>query len=114
MKKTFIFIYNVLLVILMTILSPILFWIVFYRFDKVGTLLGFGRIGAFNEPIRVQTNTKNVLWEGESHETPKAIQTMRVYSYHLEDGLLVIKVYRNDKKIEKLNKELSNKGEDDE
>src|SRR5690554_723608 len=106
MKKTFIFIYNVLLTILITIFSPILFWIVFYRFDKVGTLLGFGRIG---EPIRVQTNTKNVLWEGESHETPKAIQTMRVYSYHLEDGLLVIKVYRNDKKIARLEKELSSK-----
>ncbi len=105
MKK----IVNILLYIPITIFSPILFWIVFYRFDKVGTLLGFGRIGAFNETIRVQTNTKNVLWEGENHETPKAIKTMRVYSYHPEDGLLVIKVYRNNKKIAKLEKELASK-----
>lgn len=100
-------IYGILLSICVTIFSPILIWVAFYKFDKVARLLDYGRLGAFNETIRIQTSNENVLWEGKTEDTPKLIWNMRVYSYYVEDGLLIIKVYRNDRKIAKYQKSLN-------
>lgn len=102
---------NVLLVILITILSPILFWIVLYRFGKVGMLVDYGGLGIFGDDVKVETKADNVLWQGKSHEVPKAILSMDVHSYWAKEGVVVIKVYKNDKKIAKLEKELASKGE---
>ena len=111
MKAIVKFIYNILLSICITILSPILFWVAFYRFGKVGMLLDYGRLGTFGVDIKVETKTDNVLWQGKEHEVPEAILSMNVYRFWAEDNVIVIKVYRNDKKIAKLEKELAIKGE---
>lgn len=106
MQKIFKFICNILLVILMTLLSPILFWIVFNKIGKVKMLLDYGRIGTFYESIRVETKSDNVLWQGKSGSVPKAILSMNVYNYWAEYNAIVIKVYRDDRKIAKLRKEI--------
>lgn len=104
-------IYGILLSICVTIFSPILIWYVFYRVGKVGMLLDYGRLGTFFGDIKVETKTDNVLWQGKSHEKPKAIRSMNVHSFWAKEDVVVIKVYRNDKKIAKLEKELASKGE---
>lgn len=114
MKKILEFLFNILLSILITLFSPILIWSVLYRFGKVGMLVDYGRLGIFVRDVRVETKKDNVLWQGKSYKAPKAILSMNVYSFWAEEDVVVIKVYHNDKKIEKLNKELANKGEDDE
>ena len=111
MKKIVNIIYVILLCIIMTILSPILIWIVIYRIDKVGMLLDYGRLGIFLGDVRVETKTDNVLWQGKSHEVPKEILSMHVYNFWAKEDVVVIKVYRNDKKISRLEKELAIKGE---
>lgn len=109
MKKILEYLYIVLLSIFITLFSPILIWYVFYRFGKVEKLLDYGRLGIFVGDVRVETKKDSVLWQGKSYKAPKAILSMNVYSFWAEGNTIVIKVYRNDKKIEKLNKELSNK-----
>jgi len=109
MKAIVNFIYFILLSILITIFSPILIWGLYLRYWKVSGLLDYGRIGAFNKTIRVETRTDNVLWQGKEYEVPKAILSMNVYSFWAEDNTIVIKVYRNDKKIARLEKELASK-----
>jgi len=113
MKKILEYLYTILLSIIITIFSPILIWRILYRFGKVAILLDYGIIGIFD--VRVETRNDNVLWQGKSYNVPKEILSMNVHSFWAEEDVVVIKVYRNDKKIEKLNKELSIKGgEDDE
>lgn len=105
MNNIFRFIYNVLIAIMITLLGPILIWIAFSRFDKVGMLIDYGRLGIFAGNIRIETNTDNVLWQGKSHEVPKSILSMHVYNFWAEGDVIVVKVYRNDKKISKIIKE---------
>ena len=107
MKKLFEYLYTILLSIFITIFSPILIWRVLYRFGKVAMLLDYGRFG----DVRVETKKDNVLWQGKPYNVPKEILSMDVYSFWAEEDVVVIKVYRNDKKIEKLKKELASKGE---
>lgn len=114
MKNVLRFIKYIFMAITITILSPILIWVEYVRFGDVSGLLDYGRLGSFGNNIRIETKTDNVLWQGKDYAVPKAILSMNVYSYWTEDNVVVIKVYRNDKKIAKLKKELSsdqNKGE---
>lgn len=115
MKKILDYLNTMLLSIFITIFGPILIWRVVYREGTVAKLLDYGRLGIFIGDVRVETKKDNVLWQGKSYNVPKEILSMDVYSFWAEEDVVVIKVYRNDKKIEKLNKELSIKGgEDDE
>lgn len=111
MKKLLDYLVTILLSIFITIFSPILIWRVLYRFGKVESLLDYGGLGIIVGDVRVETKKDNVLWQGKSYNVPKEILSMNVHSFWSEEDVLVIKVYRNDKKIEKLKKELASKGE---
>lgn len=115
MKKLLEYLYTILLSIFITIFSPILIWREVYRFGKVAKLLDYSGLVIIVGDVRVETRNDNVLWQGKSYNVPKEILSMDVHSFWAEEDVVVIKVYHNNKKIEKLKKELSIKGgEDDE
>lgn len=122
MKKIVNLLFCILYLPITILLSPI----IWYRFirgytERLSIFLTFGRpvIGGFSGKLKVGTKLSNVIYQSDNFDiwgNPfnytdnekrklKHLLKMRVYNFWLEDDYLFVKVYHNDKLIEKFNRD---------